>query len=80
MLMPEPVAIGLAATTPDESLVEWLRDALAQAEAGKITGLMFMVIHPGGSIHGSRGRVDARDVALATIDMQRQIAERDDER
>ena len=72
-------AIGLAQSGVDESIVEWLREALTAAEAGRITGLVFVVIHPGGCVHGMRGKADARDVALATIDMQRRIAERDEE-
>jgi hypothetical protein len=61
---------------PDEELVAWLRETLALAESGELHGIVFVTIVRGSSEHGIRGRVDARDAALATVDLFHMIGKR----
>lgn len=51
-------------------VVEMLEALLAEARAGSVVGFVFVGRSPGESKVGSAGDLDARDIALAIIDMQ----------
>ena len=72
--MPEPKAIRQPVNL---GAVEALRELLARAETGEIAGFVFVGICPG-RVHliGRHGDVDERDLALALVDLGRDLADR----
>jgi hypothetical protein len=69
-------AIAITRVEPNEKVVEALRALLIEAEAGRIRGLIYVAKYPSRSDHEAVGEVDARDVALATLDLQHEVMRR----
>lgn len=68
--------ISIAKLIPNERVVAVLRVLLEEAESGRLRGLIHVSKFATRSSHEAVGEVDARDVALACVDMQFEVARR----
>lgn len=75
MTEPERV-ISITRAEPNANVVEVLRKLLADAETGDLRGLIYVGKYAKRSDHEAMGEVDARDVALATLDLQFEVMHR----
>ena len=74
----DSATIAIARTEPNAALIDTLRRLLAEAEAGEIRGIVYISIRARGASGAIAGDADARDAALAVLDLQHMIQTRDD--
>jgi hypothetical protein len=71
-----PRPISIIRLEPVGYVVEAARRLLAEAETGTLRGLTYVAKYPDETRTQITGEVDARDLALALLDMQEELAAR----